>query len=470
VPVGRSWSVADMWENVVGGEEYDAVVVSVDDLLEDRLTTLAADLGDPPVEGTVTFTETGAEPTYPDPGTGLDVEAAAEAVRAAFPAQDPVNDPVELSLAVVEPEVTSAEVSRVMKEFANPAMSAPVTYVVGGERIVLKPADYAAALSVVPDDGRLEPQVDRTVLLRALRPAMHTLGARPQDATVEIVGGRPHVVPAKKGVTLDRDRIVGSFLDLVVADGSGRELEMPAKLVPPEVSTADVKALGITEKVSEFTTFYPHADYRNTNIGRAAALVDGTLLRPGETFSLNDTVGERTPENGFAKGFVISDGIFKEDYGGGVSQVATTTFNAAFFAGLEDVEHKPHSFYIDRYPVGREATVAWPTVDLRFKNDTRYGVLIQTVHVPSTLSTQGSLTVRMWSTRVWDITARTSARYAYVSPDTRYLSGAGCVPNSGYSGFQVDVIRVFHRAGDAAVDHTERMHTSYTPSDSVVCQ
>ena len=90
------------------------------------------------------------------------------------------------------------------------------------------------------------------------------------------------------------------------------------------------------------------------------------MLKPGETFSLNDTVGERTEANGFTKGFIISDGIFKEDLGGGVSQMATTTFNAMFFAGLEDVEHKPHSFYIDRYPVGREATVAWGAVDLRF--------------------------------------------------------------------------------------------------------
>ena len=83
------------------------------------------------------------------------------------------------------------------------------------------------------------------------------------------------------------------------------------------------------------------------------------MLKPGDTFSLNDIVGERTAANGFTKGFIISDGVFTEDFGGGVSQVATTTFNAAFFAGLEDVEHKPHSFYIDRYPVGREATVAW---------------------------------------------------------------------------------------------------------------
>ena len=100
-----------------------------------------------------------------------------------------------------------------------------------------------------------------------------------------------------------------------------------------DFTTEDARALGIKQQVSTFTTYYPYAEYRNINIGRAAELIDGTVLKPGETFSLNDTVGERTAENGFTIGFIISNGIFKEDLGGGVSQMATTTFNAMFFAG-----------------------------------------------------------------------------------------------------------------------------------------
>ena len=115
------------------------------------------------------------------------------------------------------------------------------------------------------------------------------------------------------------------------------------------------------EKVSDFVTYFPYAEYRNINQGRAAELIDGTLVRPGETFSFNGTVGERTEENGFTTGFIISNGVFAEELGGGVSQVVTTTYNAAFFAGMDDVTHTPHSFYIDRYPLGREATVAWPS-------------------------------------------------------------------------------------------------------------
>jgi vancomycin resistance protein YoaR len=263
--------------------------------------------------------------------------------------------------------------------------------------------------------------------------------------------------------------VTGPFLDLVTKIGSERTLAVKSVTAQPELTTDAARKLGINQQVSTFTTNFPYAAYRNQNLSRAAELVDGTLLQPGDTFSLNDTVGERTAANGFTKGFIISDGVFKEDFGGGVSQVATTTFNAAFFAGLEDVEHKPHSFYIDRYPVGREATVAWGSVDLKFKNTTPYGVYIQASVDPSTPSTQGAMHVSMYSTKYWDIKAEQSDRYNVTAPRTRRLSGPECVPNQGYGGFDIDVYRLFYRAGSDRLDHRETMHTRYTPSDTVVC-
>src|SRR5690606_19612011 len=184
----------------------------------------------------------------------------------------------------------------------------------------------------------------------------------------------------------------------------------------------DAEALGIKEVISDFSTSFPHASYRNINIGRAAELVNGTVLKPGETFSMNDTVGERTRANGFTEGFMISNGVFKEDLGGGVSQMATTLFNGMFFAGLEDVEHKPHSFYISRYPVGREATVAWGSVGLKFKTTTDHGVLIESTVSPGSAGSQGTVRVRMWGTKIWDIDSSTGKRYNLTSPKTRTLS------------------------------------------------
>jgi vancomycin resistance protein YoaR len=317
---------------------------------------------------------------------------------------------VTVEVVEVDPEISEQEVRRAMDDFANPAMSAPVILVLGDDEVVVRPNAYSRALSMKAEDGELVPHVDQKKLMRAIRPSMRTVALSPKPATVRLVNGSPKVVPGKNGVTFDPQEVSDAFLELVVRKDA-RTLEVDTVVDRPNFTTKDARELGIKEVVSSYTTEYPHSDYRNVNLGRAAELVNGTVLKPGETFSLNGTVGERTEENGFTEGYIISDGVYKEDFGGGVSQVATTLFNAAFFAGLEDVEHKPHSFYIDRYPIGREATVAWGAVDLRFKNDTPHGVLIESWINPSTSSSSGKMNVRFWSTKYWDIEAGVSERY-----------------------------------------------------------
>ena len=346
-------------------------------------------------------------------------------------------------------------------------MSTAVTLVFGKSDVRLQPKDYAGALSMVPEDGELVPKIDARKITRLVETA--TTNGEPVDASVALVDGKPKVIPAKPGVEFEPEDVVTVFTDLLAAPEGDRTGEVEATVREADFTTKEAKALGIKEKVSEFVTYFPYAEYRNVNIGRAAELVNGTILKPGETFSLNETVGERTAENGFTIGYVISNGVLVKDYGGGVSQMATTTFNAMFFAGLEDIEHKPHSFYIDRYPEGREATVAWPTVDLSFRNDTDYGVLIYANVQPGTYSPQGVVTVRMYSTKVWDIESKTGPRYNYRSPATRYLQTPDCEPFTGYSGFDVDVTRIFRKHGETAIDHTEEFHTAYTAADSVVC-
>lgn len=466
VPVGQTWHPADIWESFVGGEDYAPVVLTIDDLLVDSLEEIAERVDVAPVEGDVRFRNGDARPVYPDNGRRLDVDASAERIAAAFPTRDVV----ALPLRTARPELSTRQVSEAMRDFANPAMSASVVYSFGAKDVMVRPAEFADALSMDVEDGELVPQVDEDRLLALFGPATRSVARKPVDATVAIVDGRPEVVPSRRGATIDRDRIVEVFLDLATGTGEDRRARIDPQPVAPEIRTAEARSWGIREEVSEFSTAYPHEDYRNTNIGRAAEIIDGTVLAPGDTFSLNEVVGERTRANGFTEGFIISDGVFKSELGGGVSQVATTTYNAAFFAGLKDVEHKPHSFYIDRYPVGREATVAFPVVDLKFQNDTDHGVLVQTVHQPSVPGGTGSLTVRMWSTKVWDIESVTGEQYAFTSPETRYSSGEDCVPNEGYGGFTIDVTRVFREAGEDEVVKREKDTTVYTPSDTVICE
>ncbi|RYJ00574.1 MAG: hypothetical protein EON52_23355, partial [Actinomycetales bacterium] len=206
---------------------------------------------------------------------------------------------------------------------------------------------------------------------------------------------------------------------------------------------------------------------RNINQGRAASLIDGTILEPGEQFSFDKVVGQRTAANGFVQGGVIEGGRFVESFGGGVSQVATTTYNAAFFAGLDDDEHKPHSLYLSRYPLGREATVNWGTTDLKFTNSTPYGILIKAWVVPSNSSRQGTMHVEMWSTKYWDIEAGVSAKRNFRTGSTIYDTSPQCTPQAAIQGFDVDVTRTFKQNGK--VVKTETKTAVYRAGDAVVC-
>ena len=379
------------------------------DALVARLDAFA---GTPATDGAIEFGRDRIKVTDPVVGERLDADETRAALEAAYLQDDPT---AELTLHDQAPDIDAADVQKAMTRFANPAMSGSVRLLFGRTPVRLQPREYAPALGMRAEDSRLVPDLDEAVLRKLVGDAVAADGA-PVDASVTLVDGKPKVVPAKPGVVYHQSDVNDAFLSLVTRDLGKRSMKVKARVAEPDFTTRDARRLRIREKVSSFTTYFPYAEYRNTNIGRAAEIVDGTVLEPGETFSLNDTVGERTRKNGFTEGFIISDGIFAEDLGGGVSQLATTLFNAMYFAGLEDVEHKPHSFYIDRYPVGREATVAWGSVDLRFRNDTPYGVLIDAHVTPSTPSSQGVVTVSMWSTKYWDITSTTSGRYRFVRP------------------------------------------------------
>jgi vancomycin resistance protein YoaR len=461
---GQSWDPARLWDYYTDGDDLSPVLDVDEAALTATVDDLAADAGTPARNGRVEFRDGRLDVTDPRTGHEVDADAARDAIEAAYLSDD---SEVELSLTTTEPDIDETDVQEAVSGFANPALSGPVTLLFGDSEVTLAPRVYAEALRLRPQDGELVPGLDRKALTRLLDARISS--GDPVDATVRIVGGAPRVIPAKPGVTYRPADVERTFLELVVRPDGQREERIEAVAAQADFTTADARALKITEQVSTFTTYYPHADYRNINIGRAAELVDGTILEPGEVFSLNGIVGERTVENGFTEGYVISNGILVQDLGGGVSQMATTTFNAMFFAGLEDVEHKPHSFYIDRYPVGREATVAWGSVDLRFRNDTPYGVLVTADVTPSTVSTSGVVTVSMWSTKTWDITTSTSDRYNYTTEETRRVDTLQCHPNDGYGGFDIDVYRYFRRPGSSELVRTEKFHTTYIPSDTVIC-
>ena len=170
-------------------------------------------------------------------------------------------------------------------------------------------------------------------------------------------------------------------------------VRLPLTAQPPHITEEVARSLGIKEQIGTFTTKYIPGQPRVTNIHRIADLTRGQVILPSDTFSVNDFIGPRTTEGGFVVDHVIEDGVFSEAVGGGISQFATTMFNAAWFSGLDFGEYQSHSIYISRYPYGRDATLNFTHPDLQIKNTTPYGVLIWPTY------TANSLTVTMYSTK-----------------------------------------------------------------------
>jgi vancomycin resistance protein YoaR len=238
---------------------------------------------------------------------------------------------------------------------------------------------------------------------------------------------------------------------------------VPVGTREPSLTTEQAKALGVKERLSTFTQNFPYAPYRVQNIGEAARRVNGTLLMPGETFSLNDTIKERTEENGYTEGFVVgAGGVFDEALGGGVSAAATTVWTGAFFAGMERVQTIAHSIYISRYQPGLEATVAWGIFDMKFRNDTPNAVFI------TAGTTNSSMTVSFWGTKEYDdITAEFGARKSIVPYEKIYDESEDCLGQNGVDGFTITVDRVFYKDGEEV--EREPITTRYKPAPDVTC-
>jgi vancomycin resistance protein YoaR len=357
------------------------------------------------------------------------------------------------------PMVSAEEAAVVAETTAVDAVSAAVTFELGSDTITASPREIAAALSYEASRDGMVPAVDGELLSELMADQLASVGTPARDATFDVSSGTPRVVPARTGRGVSSEELADGLVDALEAEDRTGTLTLGR--LEPDLTTAEAKELGVTEVISTFTQEFPYAAYRVTNIGVASEKINGTILEPGETFSLNGIVGERTPENGFVKGFVIQGGRLVEDYGGAVSTITTAMWHTAFFAGMTRIEQQAHSYWISRYIAGLEATVSWGSLDLRYRNDTPYGVYI-TSSVSDT-----SVTTTMWSTKYWDIEAEFGPRENIRSSGTIYDSGDGCVPQTGVAGFDITVVRVWSRNGE--VERREPLRTSYDAAPTVIC-
>ncbi len=332
----------------------------------------------------------------PRPGRRLDQDATASVLRDAFSHREPAS--VELPVRE-QPAPPANEVETVARA-ARRYLQAPLELRGHGRTVAVAPESLARGLTIGTTgageagltlrSGFVERLTGRVAKWRDRKPRNAVISA-PQATQVldEKLDAawrpRPADVSLRRGATgrrLDRAGAASAITDAVRT--GAHATRVPVTRPQPSTPTAAVR--DVRSLIGGFTTYFVCCEPRVTNISQMAKAVDGTVVGPGETFSLNETVGPRTRAKGYLPAPFISDGEIVPSVGGGVSQFSTTLYNAAYFAGLQIDTHQPHSFFIDRYPPGREATLDFATIDLRWTNDTAAPVLIRAATTDTSVS------------------------------------------------------------------------------------
>ena len=199
---------------------------------------------------------------------------------------------------------------------------------------------------------------------------------KPVNATFKGDGTQAWVVPAVEGHKLDPEKTAAALTAAALKE-EGRAAKVALTVTQPDRTTEEAEAMGVHDKLAAFTTTWEGTKDRQTNVRITTKYANNVLLAPGDVFNFDEQIGPRTEERGYKMAPGITAGQLEDQLGGGICQVSTTLFNAAFFAGLDILERKNHSIYIDHYPKGRDATVSGGSPNMRFRNDTGNYILVR---------------------------------------------------------------------------------------------
>lgn len=456
---GFSLNPLTLWDRLIGSVEAPLLTRVDDEVLTAALTELAPSVETKPTEGSITFPDGQVKVTPPVAGRTLDIAGTKLALRKAFPHTTTAT----AAIAPVEPKVSGEAVATAARDFGEKAMSGPITVVAGKATAQLQPEDFAPAVTMVPHgEGALVPKFDKEKLTALVSGSVKVSTKKAKNATWTFEGGRPKIVPSVDGTAVEESVIADDVIAAMTSPE--RRVELKVVTTKPKFTTEDAQKAGVKELVVDFQSPFPASDVTRTqNLVVASRTINGTYLAPGETFSLNGILGERTEAKGYGDGTVIINGRLTRGTGGGISQVSTVIYNMAYFAGAQILEFTPHAFFIPRYPEGREATVYWPTVDNKWKNDTPYGMLLQT------WVEGGYVHGRVWSTKHWDVTSVKGPRRNVVEPKTIRDDSPSCYPQQPNPGFDVTVTRQWYKPGSSTLVKSEAVHTHYIPEHEIVC-
>ncbi len=366
---------------------------------------------------------------------------------------------IALAMETDTPRVTVPTLARALAR-TRVAVSAPVVLTLDSTRYRV-PRWRVATLLKLPADGATRLRIAGPGADDYFRRLQKVVDSPAQDAQFVVVTGGITIKPSVDARILDVPATAGAML-AAATRRVNRTAPIAVATQPAKRTTDDARAMGITGIVGSYTTLYGGVENRLDNVQLVARLIDNTLIPPGKEFSFNGTTGERGADKGFKVAPVIINGEVQNALGGGVCQVSTTVFNAAYESGLPITARTNHALYISHYPQGRDATVNYPDTDLKFVNDTDHWLLLRT------FASSSSLTVNLYGTpqhrRVESEVSplrTTGAVPKEITKDPTLLKGEKVIDQSGSPPLATSVTRrVYDEKGKLLSDST--WYSSYS--------
>ncbi len=324
----------------------------------------------------------------------------------------------------------------------------------------------AARLRTQPTDIAVPVRVEEQTLDDAMGGLAETVDRDPVDADFKVVEDEVEIVPGKVGRLLNIEATMQAISD-ALADPSAREVAAVVETKEPSVTAEDLAHIEVV--LSEYSTSYRQYQVDRThNLKLAAKQLNETVVHPGEEFSFNETVGERLAKDGYRAAPIFLNGEVKPSTGGGICQIASTTYNVALLANLDMIERHHHSRPVDYVPTGRDATVYWGVYDVKFKNSLKHPVILLTD------VSDGRVTFKMLGSREDDaeveILREGLSRIGHGEKrvdDPELEEGEEEVEKEGRDGWRVTVYRKSTRNGEVIRD--EKLHTDYyAPQTKVI--
>jgi vancomycin resistance protein YoaR len=356
---------------------------------------------------------------------------------------------------VVKEPAMKAEDNRQAVIRAGTMISSSVSLTHGDKTWTLTSEQIAAYMDFTTEDQNgvaiLVPFISATKMSPFFEDIADAVARKPVNATFKGDGQQAWVVPGVLGRALDREK-TAEALTAAALKITGRTAKVAVKTTEPDRTTEEAEVMGIRDKLGSFTTEWEGTTDRQTNVKITTQYATNVILGPGDVYNFDKQIGPRTEARGYKMAPGITAGELEDQLGGGICQVSTTLFNAAFFAGLEILERKNHSIYIDHYPKGRDATVSAGSPNLRFRNDTKHHILVRGASngISTTFVIYGTdegRKVTYTTGEFYDLVDRTDVTI----PDPSLGPGTTLIKTPGQPGKSIKVVRTVKAAGGSVI-------------------